>query len=276
MTNDTLGTAPDSSKINGNEYQIPDNDDLQYACIFDLQAAKDCSMMSGTACDCQDAGNPDQNPLCNDQQQVSAKAYPGTRHLQVLRAVGTQGIVGSICPAQSTDPGLINFGYRPAVKAIVDRLKQALGGQCLPRSLTPDLDGQVQCLILEARVVPDGQCQAVCEGENGRGFVDPNDPAVVAAKQDPLADAAGWNCFCEILQAEGDELLACQTDVSDAPVVNNQGVHGWCYIDATRSPPIGDSDLVANCPPTEQRIIRFVGDGQGVPGATLFITCSGE
>jgi len=33
---------------------------------------------------------------------------------------------------------------------------------------------------------------------------------------------------------------------------------------------------VANCDANERRLIRFVGDGKGQPGATLFITCTGE
>ncbi len=35
-------------------------------------------------------------------------------------------------------------------------------------------------------------------------------------------------------------------------------------------------EIVANCPETEKRIIRFVGNGKGATGATLFITCAGE
>ncbi|MBW2456602.1 MAG: hypothetical protein JRI68_18940, partial [Deltaproteobacteria bacterium] len=66
-------------------------------------------------------------------------------------------------------------------------------------------------------------------------------------------------------------------DVSDTPVsVQGNAVHGWCYVDATTVPPTGNPEIVANCPETEKRIIRFVGNGKGATGATLFITCSGE
>jgi len=283
VTGDTISppTNPLGSNINGNEYSIDVRDDLQYACIFDLATPRDCATAPTGSCDCT-ADND--NPLCYSsgsfsQLQVRAKAYPGVRELQVLKNAGNQGIVGSICPAQQDNMGSADFGYRPAVKAIVDRLKQALGGQCLPRSLTPDVNGQVSCLILEARNTGGGNCEAICTGENGRGYVPNSDPAVQAALQDELAEAAGWDCFCEILQASNDngDLKACQTDTADPPVNDaGQSVHGWCYVDASRQPPLGNSDLVSDCPPTEQRIIRFVGDGQGVPGATLFITCSGE
>jgi hypothetical protein len=33
---------------------------------------------------------------------------------------------------------------------------------------------------------------------------------------------------------------------------------------------------VDTCPSTEQRMIRFVGQGQVETNATMFITCSGE
>ncbi len=279
VTGDQVGLTANNS-INGHEYSIPAKNDLQYACIFDLQATKDCA--TETICDCQQPGD---NPLCETtigsgtftQTQERAKAYPGVRELQVLKNVGTQGIVGSICPQQQVDATLANYGYRPAVKAIVDRLKQALGGQCLPRSLTPDAAGQVQCKVLEARVIGEpGQCEAVCNSP-GRSFIPQDDPAVKAAQQDELAQTAGWNCFCLINQLTDEELNVCQNDISDVPVTSGgDAVHGWCYVDASRSPAIGNPDIVANCPETEKRIIRFVGDGQGAPGATLFITCAGE
>ncbi len=266
--------AGNANPINGSEYSIPDRDDLQYTCIFDLPTQRDCTDPNQIACDCSAAGND--NPLCNettDTLQDRAKAYPGVRELRVLRGAGSQGIVGSICPEQLTDNSLFNFGYRPAIGAIVERLKQALGGQCLPRSLTPNVEGQVSCLIIEARVAAACDCSAA----NARAPIDANHPAVLAVKEDPLYDAAGWNCFCEIPQTLGEDLVACQNEVSDTPI-NQSGdaVHGWCYVDATTVPPTGNPEIVASCPATEQRIIRFVGNGKGATGATLFITCAGE
>ena len=97
-----------------------------------------------------------------------------------------------------------------------------------------------------------------------------------AAQQDPLAEVAGWNCFCELTQLGGDALAACQQDPADPPVVDGDFVHGWCYIDASVVPPVGNPDLVEQCPGTDKRIIRFVGDGHAAPEATLFLTCTGE
>jgi hypothetical protein len=224
-------------------------------------------------CDCDAAAAPD-SPLCEGSIQERAKAYPGVRELTVLRDVGSQGIVGSVCPSQLSNTMAADFGYRPAIGAIIDRLKVALGGQCLPRTLVPDEIGQVQCLILEARKA-DGQC--VCDESKARMPVaEEHKAAEDAARADPFAATAGWNCFCEITQLSGDKLVACQQDENPAPVLNNEGVDGWCYIDATTSPPTGNPEIVAKCPDTERRLIRFVGDGEAQPGGTLFITCSGD
>jgi hypothetical protein len=65
--------------------------------------------------------------------------------------VGDQGIVSSLCPIHVTDQAGGNdplFGYRPAVNAIINRLKNSLNNQCTPQKLTPASDGSVPCLIL--------------------------------------------------------------------------------------------------------------------------------
>ena len=247
--------------------------------------------MGSTICDCPSSGTTD-NPLCGDgagnnsTTQMRAKAYPGIRELTLLRSVGTQGIVGSICPAQSTNPGSFDFGYRPAVGAIVERLKQALGGQCLPRSLTADGAGQVPCIILEARIISEGNCNDICDAANGRRSIDQNSPAVTAAREDPInrdpvTGAEIPKCYCEITQlegtAQGEPQYECKNNPSDNPTTaNGDAIHGWCYIDATSVPPSGNPDIVAKCPENEKRIIRFVGEGEGVAGSVLFITCTGE
>jgi hypothetical protein len=284
------GSNPLGNSVNGNEYTVSGNDDLQYACIFGLPTIRDCATNPGAACDCID-GNTD-NPLCCNPAspgscapdmfgttQYSAKGYPGIRSLQVLKNVGLQGIVASICPAQLGDQGQFDYGYRPAVGAIIERLKQALGGQCLPRTLTANGQGQVPCIILEAlRTNDNAACQVACAKAGRTGEPIPLDnPAVQAALEDPLAATGQWNCFCEILQLTGADLDACQTDISETPVnANGDAVNGWCYVDATTVPPTGNPDIVADCPETEKRIVRFVGEGQGQTGATLFITCSGD
>ena len=268
-------SLPGMNPINGNDYTIPttEPDNLQYACIFPLKTPVPASLDCG---DCTDASCD--NPLCNNTVQESAKAYPGLRELALLRGLGTQAIFASICPAIATgDPTQDDYGYNPAVNTIIDRLKEELGGQCLPRKLTPDAEGNVPCLVIEASKV-DGACD--CSEGIGRkpipetidGQDNPTYNAVKAAQSDEFAD--DWNCFCEINQiAAGDERDACLTN-GDANAAA-QG-DGWCYIDGASVPPVGDPELVATCPANERRLMRFVGKGEARAGSTLFITCSGE
>ena len=131
---------------------------------------------------------------------------------------------------------------------------------------------QVPCIIIEAKRTNSCDC-----GGDGREPISPEHPAVKAALEDPLASTADWNCFCEITQTVGEDLVACQNETSDTPVnASGSAVHGWCYVDATTVPPTGNPDIVESCQDTEKRIIRFVGNGKGATGATLFITCVGE
>jgi hypothetical protein len=278
-TSDLTGaTLPGNNPINGNDYTIYDTtdpndgpDDLEYACIFPLVT----SVPNGPDCgDCTDASC--NNPLCNGTTQVNAKAYPGLRELAVLRGMGSQGIFASICPAEVNNTGSPIYGYRPAVNTIVDRLKVQLGGQCLPRKLTVDEEGNVPCLVIEARVSTGGEC---CNPDEGRtaipetlpdGSTNPTYNAVLAAQESEFAND-DWNCFCEINQLAGNE--ECQNNPD--PDASGQS-DGWCYIDATTVPPTGNPDLVANCDATERRLVRFVGSGDPKTGSTVFVTCSGE
>jgi hypothetical protein len=296
ITGDTIAppASPNGTNtINGHEWTINNRGDLQYACIFDLLpgSERDCSVAGALSCDC-DVGND--NPLCepdpanNNERtlQTRAKAYPGLRELQVIRSLGAQGIVGSVCPAQVTAPNQPDFGYRPAIGAIIDRLKTALGGQCLPRTLTPDDDGQVSCLVLEARKT-DGNCK--CDYAARSDVTGDHEPAAQAALDLPISKISKLDCVCEINQTLGDDntivgddaLTACQNNITE-PVLLSAGpnsgapVDGWCYVDATTTPPTGNPDIVAKCADTERRIVRFVGKGEAQAGATLFITCSGE
>ena len=142
--------------------------DLQYACTFQLPQTKDCNDPKlSPACDCVNGKKP---PLCdaNGTTQTRGKAYPTIRELTVVRDMADQGIVASLCP-RSLDTKNQDYGYRPAVRAIVDRLKNALANQCLPQKLQPTGQsadgsgggcGDVPCLILETLGVagPESDC----------------------------------------------------------------------------------------------------------------------
>jgi hypothetical protein len=56
----------------------------------------------------------------------SVKAYPDLRHLGLLESLGPQGVVTSICPGQLAEPGVPDFGHRPAVRSIVEQMAKHL------------------------------------------------------------------------------------------------------------------------------------------------------
>jgi hypothetical protein len=130
-------TAGGPDKISGHEYtpgtvmgvQVSP-DDLEFACIFPLQTPLDCTDPSLPYCDCTDPLND--QPICDTNGsagrtlQTYAKAYPGLRQLSVLRDLGSQGVAGSICPAQQTDPTRADYAYRPTIQALVARVKSRL------------------------------------------------------------------------------------------------------------------------------------------------------
>lgn len=272
--------------ISGHEYTNT-NSDLQYACIFDLPAPRDCTVNTN-GCDCNSPTND--NPLCDPAMKTTqrrAKGYPGTRELAMLYSVGSNGIVGSVCPAQLNDKTKSDYGYRPAIGAIIDRLKTALGGKCLPRELTVDpKTKEVPCLIIEARAVAG---TPTCDANEFRRELtgDNLNAKTVAlasdsAKAQEQKQGKPWNQFCEILPAGAaspEALQACQTDPSTNPLTKTTPpgeVNGWCYVDPTQAPDEGSEKIVANCPANEKRLIRFIGKGNPVAGGTLFITCSGD
>ena len=282
-------TNPTANPINGHEHNVPNLDDLQYACTFKLGTPKVCAA-GDLACDCSPAGSSgdtseitaENSPLCQPPgggapgtTQYYAKAYPGSRELSVLKGFGGNAILASICPKVTTsanpssDP---NYGYNPAVTAIVGRVKQALRPKCLPRSLdtSGSPTGQIACQIVEAQKA--GKCDC---GQPGRSPADPGVvPAVfkqlqasgacgTASGQTPC-DATGF-CMCQINQEAGADLAACQAN--QAP-----SVPGFCYINDPNSP------ALANCASNQKQLLRFVGDGSTLTparGASTFLTCSG-
>jgi hypothetical protein len=274
-------SPPPGDPINGHEWNTdevgPPNSDLQYACIFDLPAPTEC-VASNLDCDCND-GTSDlggtvaemRNPLCWNKTddtythtQARAKGYPGLRELSVLQGLGDQAVVASICPVNVVDTSRPDFGYRPAISALIDRLRTALRGRCLPRTLDVASDGSVPCVVIEAYDPAPGQA-CDCPASAGRA---PVDPGLVTP------DIAGQGtCQCEIVQLAGDSLRTCQTLGSDLPPSVGDG---WCYVDpAQQSGDInGACQVVQSCPDTDKRVIRFaLSSSEPRSGGTAFITC---
>jgi hypothetical protein len=106
---------------------IATNADLQYACMFDLPAPRDCTLeVNRYSCSCDTTTTAD-NPICDPNvktTQIKGKAYPTIKELALARALGDQGTVGSICALHTTEQGAGDplFGYRPAMKQIADRM----------------------------------------------------------------------------------------------------------------------------------------------------------
>jgi hypothetical protein len=269
--------------INGHE-QAPlpgSEDDLQYACIFPLNPPRDCSDGSGeTACDCFADELESNRPLCHQDgggavgtTQYYAKAYPGTRHLQVLRDFGANSIVASICPKNVTgDTTDASYGYNPAVNAIIDRLKEVLSGRCLPRRLAVDENNQVPCKVVET-----ARGGLSCDVP-GRAPINPDEaallvPAVLEQLETENFCGTQFDIPCEEFAQMCEIVPAgnlCQNQQNATPEV------GYCYVDPDPPASIGNAELVANCPASERRLLRFVGDDTPRGGAVAFIACFGD
>lgn len=307
-------TTPLANPINGHDFNNIGNDDLQYACIFPLAqplTPADCASKPGGACDCvptntdnpalEDVNAQMQKPLCFNgttysSTQYFAKAYPGTRYLEVLKGFGSNSIVASICPknpVNPADPGNPNNGYNPAVGAIVKRLGEALQGTCLGRTLDIDDEGNVPCSVIE--VVQASQAQP-----GGCGLAGREEPApeVIQTIRKQLSDedrCADSSCsewqICKLLPVPLDERQRCLTDES---AENTAATPGYCYIDPSTgkaatgalgpgcsedTPENCTNPLVETCSATRRRLLRLVGNDRAktpAPNSTTFIACEGS
>ena len=285
----------DETYANGGEWNIADRGDLQYACTFPLATPRDCTAPgASSSCDCagpQSKLDTERKPLCRDPQtgtftniQRRAKAFPGSRHLEVLKGFGENSIVASICARNVDQVARRDFGYRPAMNAIVDRLKGAIVDRCLPRELAVDPTGDVPCAVVET-YRGDGGTACSCAGTARKPPRAEVGPAVRKRLEEqgqcggdtgvPCSDF----CLCEITRAgtdasgatvDADAHRACLTEEAPAAAT----VNGWCYVDpsSTESNPA----LIADCEATSPRKLRFVNAGEPRPGASAYIACLGK
>jgi hypothetical protein len=236
--------------------------DREYACIFKLDAPRDCSNAATAAdptlqdsCDCQPPNpntgifSPDEIPAVCDPMtptmQDYGKAYPTIRELELAHLLGqvngaNEGIISSLCPIHTTDmsgDGASDplYGYRPAMNAIVNKLSHALSNQCLPQRLTIDpATNQVPCLILATFPGPPGQngIPSSCESIPGRANKTP-DPTVVnkfKADQHAQWEASGGPSNGSI---DPSTDLTCEVIQlpPNTPCNTSAADNGWCYID---------------------------------------------
>jgi hypothetical protein len=271
--------APSASRlanpVNGHEWTNSDQDDLQYACIFNLPKSRDCAeaimKVPAPGCDCKPGHEGNNNPLCQQAAgnyttfQTSAKAYPGLRPLQVLKDFGANSTVASICARNTTDKSAQDYGYRPAVDAIVDSVGHAFTGKCFPRTLILGADGKIPCSVVES-----APGDLPCDAARGRSKVDADERKSVLASMKRMG-------FCDTGNVPPCSAFSlCQIDEASETCHLNQvpTEAGWCYVDPAVNPG-DDISLVAGCPATQRRILRFV-DPEGrtpAPGAMAFLVC---
>lgn len=242
--------------VHGREWDTAGND-LQYACTFELPDPRTCTT-ADPSCDCAEpAKNP---PLCGatSGQQVRAKAYPTVREFMAVRALGEQGVIASLCPITLKGDKLApSYGYNPAVKAIVDRLKNALTTQCLPQQLTRDTTtNEVPCLVL-------AQLGEVSDSCDAQGLKKP-DPAILEK-------------FLEAQKAESGDVRDGGTDLSKLPVCQlpqlvvaagdsckDDQSKGWCYVENGAS-----GNPAGRCP----QALIFSGATGALAGAKFSLQC---
>ncbi len=252
-TRGDLGPDP----VNGREWDTAGND-LQYACTFQLPTPRTCTAQD-TSCDCAAMGtNP---PLCGATlgEQVRAKAYPTIREFMAVHDLVDQGVIASLCPISLTVPKSDpTYGYNPAVKAIVDRLKNALTTQCLPQKLTRDpTNNQVPCLVLAQLGLPTDSCQMarlpLPAPEILQKFLD----AQKAASGDPKDGGVDLSKLpvCQLPQLTVGAGMSCKDDHSE----------GWCYVENVT----GGGSPAGRCP----QALIFSGATSALAGAKFSLQC---
>jgi hypothetical protein len=237
-------SADDADPISGREWttdSTPTFVDLEFACTFPLVTPRDCTAPENVdACDCPTSESStlqggDLPPLCGGPQaatpaaralsrtqQVAAKAYPTIREIELAKLMGDQGILSSICPVDVADNATMDdplYGYRPAVAALVDRLKGTLGANCLPQSLMVAKDGSTPCLVLE--VLPDPTDTCADEA------LDPADPDSEAAFRATLTGTIADNPICKVPALTA---TANPADFDGTGTCKMGGDPGWCYV----------------------------------------------
>jgi hypothetical protein len=291
-------TNPNANPVNGHEQQVLQNEraDLQFACIFDLVPDVPCTIANEGGCDCNVDERPKNSPLCaytnpdplTDGTQERAKAYPGLRELEVLKGIGSNAIVASICPKNVEPDGRpltdAYYGYNPAVSAIVSRLKEALTAKCLPRALVPEDNpaspdvGKVPCAVVEVRPKPAGGVCPACDNTIGRFDLVGEEAKVINSVKENMRNLRQCGgalpscdnfCMCKLQQFTDNQLDTCVTAATD-----EGAQYGYCYLD--EATPGVNPALLASCDPTQKRILRFMGNNVPSKDGLAFIACIGE
>lgn len=304
--------SPFSSNINGHEMDAsvilpglypdggPARDRLQPSCMSPLSEPLLCGPeQEGCLCSDQPARN---TAACtqpaggeSSSTQYFTEAYPAPRILQVLRDFGESVVVAPICPKITTgDEGAPSFGFNPALAFFTERLANESRQRCFPRQLSPDEDGLLPCIVVEAR--PKGTPDDFFAEENQ----DPDNPCSLEGRTEinPTTRRYVESQLRESQRCDGTTGLACEDyhmcalkqlygeagrDCLMSPEVEDSGPPGYCYVDPSLKNKDGEyiagggldqeNRLVANCPASERRLLRFVGEDTPRPGSVTVIAC---
>ncbi len=182
--------------------------------------------------------------------------------------------VAASCSNESDDEGSDgsagSAGSGGLQNVFVDGIRGS--GGCLPRPLAASDEGRVPCAIVEARSGSPCSCDAPGRIEVSSSSVLQSSIRYVEQTQS-CGGASGVDCaalcFCEIEQFSGAELDRCQNDVDTGDLV------GFCYVDADQM--IGNPELVADCPASSRRQLRFLDPSGNTPqaGSTTMLACEG-
>lgn len=172
-------------------------------------------------------------------------------------------------------------GVEPeTVNWYVDELRGREG--CLPRPL-PVVEasgggfeaGQARCHIVLATAPPEaGAC--ACDSADDLTKPSASLTQAVANRAQQIGTCGGASgvdcqklCVCELGQCSGAALSQCQTDTTPTAELPP----GFCYVDATIVPPLGNAALVASCPQESRRELRLLGPAPE-PAPLMFLGCA--
>ncbi|MEM6790878.1 MAG: hypothetical protein AAF928_10740 [Myxococcota bacterium] len=131
VTGDALAppqAPPLANPTNGHEHALVDA--IQFSCIYPLPTPQNCA---GGRCECGVAALRDTNPVCQDpdlgsydELQRFGRATPAPRLLTLIRDLGPQGVLGTLCAGPEPNPAAADFGFKPSVDALLRAIRRQL------------------------------------------------------------------------------------------------------------------------------------------------------
>jgi hypothetical protein len=182
-------------------------------------------------------------PACTSPD---TEAKPAVRFVRTAQGFGENGVVRSICAAS----------FAPAVDMIIEKISRQLKGACLPRRLSPNAAGVVECDVVE--ILPQGATEKDCEPSRARKFRE------LREVKNKETGAIEQRVVCEIQQ-----VAVHGTEFGSSPkplpgVADSKA--GWFYDTFTVR-------VTNECPPERQQRISFRGDGVEPQTSTLRFEC---